>query len=455
MASHNEISDRNWELLLEAINNNRVVPIIGDEFFYVLEDGKEINVTDFLVRKLSSRFNVNDSFIDFSSIADAIELENFINHKIRFINSQTDIYYEISQILQSERIYVRESLCRLIEINKFPLILTTSFIPGIEQLLSQKGGECMALSYERSADSDIPPIGLSGGKTVIYYLFGRCSRIKKSYMVTEEDLLEYIHLWHETDARPPRLAKYLANKFLMVLGCNYPNWLFKFFWHSIRNFSLIPPANKADKIMEIMQAIVSVDQVKDDADLERFLSRIHTSIYQNSGTFIQELIDHWDSFALTTNTEFEYKTNAEELTPDNTSVDVFISYASEDRQVASRLAEMLRNLGASVWFDKRELTLSDKYENEITSAIARAKRFMPVLSRTTLKEEPRFFRKEWAIAHRVLEDRFGLPFFAPVTIDDCNPNDARIPKTYRDCHIISFQNDDIELQLKKFIRSIR
>ena len=116
---------------------------------------------------------------------------------------------------------------------------------------------------------------------------------------------------------------------------------------------------------------------------------------------------------------------------------------------------MLRDLGASVWFDKRELTLSDKYENEITSAIARAKRFMPVLSRTTLKEEPRFFRKEWAIAHRVLEDRFGLPFFAPVTIDDCNPNDARIPKTYRDCHIISFQNDDIELQLKKFIRSIR
>ena len=94
MASHNEISDRNWELLLEAINNNRVVPIIGDEFFYVLEDSKEINVTDYLVRKLSLRFNVNDSFIDFSSIADAIELENFINHKIRFINSQTVPMFE-------------------------------------------------------------------------------------------------------------------------------------------------------------------------------------------------------------------------------------------------------------------------------------------------------------------------------------------------------------------------
>lgn len=454
MASHNEISERNWELLLEAINNNRVVPIIGDEFFYVIENDREVSVRDFLVRKLSSKFNVNDAVVDFSSIADAIELENFMNHKIRFINSQTDIYYEIGQVLQSERIYVRESLCKLIEINKFPLILTTSFIPGLEELLSQKGCECMAISYERAADSDIPPVGVSGDKTIIYYMFGRCSRIKKSYMVTEEDLLEYIHLWHETDARPPRLAKYLANKFLLVLGCNYPNWLFKFFWHSIRNFSLIPPACQADKIMEIMQAIVSIDQVKDDMDLERFLSRIHTSIYQSSGTFIQELVEHWSNYALTRN-ESEVSSVANEPTSDKDSVDVFISYASEDLQVVNRLAEMLRNLGASVWFDKRELKLSDKYEDEITSAIAKAKRFMPVLSRTTLKEEPRFFRKEWAIAHRVVEDRFGLPFFAPVTIDDCNPNDARIPKTYRDCHIISFQNDDIELQLKKFIRSIR
>lgn len=454
MASHNEISERNWELLLEAINNKRVVPIIGDDFFYIIENEKEVSVREFLIKKLALRFNVTDSFIDFSSIADAIELENFMNHKIRFINSQTDIYYEINQILQSEKIHVRESLHQLIELNKFPLILTTSFIPGLETLLSQKGHDCVSLSYERTADSDLTPAVMCGNKTIIYYLFGRCGKIKRSYMVTEEDLLEYIHLWHDTDARPPILTKQLANKFLMVLGCNYPNWLFKFFWHSIRNFSLIPNSNHGDRIMEIMQAIVSVDQVKDDVDLERFLSRIHTSIYKSSNTFIQELIWHWGNYKSNIE-EINHLEEKEVFNSNDESIDIFISYASEDLPIASRLADMLKNLGAKVWFDKRDLVLSDKYEREITSAITKAKRFMPVLSKTTLIEEPRFFRKEWAIAHRVLEDRFGLPFFAPITIDECNPNDERIPKTYRDCHIISFQSDDIELKLKKFIRSIR
>ncbi len=454
MAGHNEINERNWELLLEAINNKRVVPIIGDDFFYVVDNNQEVSARDFLIHKLATKFNVNDSIIDFSSIADAIELENFMNHKIRFINSQTDIYYEISQILQSVKIYVREPLRQLVQLNKFPLILTTSFIPGLETLLSQEGREYISVSYDKSVDSDLVPSLMSGEKVIIYHLFGSCSKIKKSYMVTEEDLLEYIHLWHDTDARPPILAKHLANKFLMVLGCNYPNWLFKFFWHSIRNFSLVPSSNQGDKIMEIMQAIVSVDQVKDDVELERFLSRIHTSIYQSGGTFIQELIEHWNSYNPIVEDSNELSESDEKIL-NNDVIDVFISYASEDILVASRLADMLKSLGARVWFDKRELVLSDKYEREITSAISKAKRFMPVISKTTLIEEPRFFRKEWAIAHRVLEDRFGLPFFAPIIIDDCNPSEERIPKTYRDCHIISFHSDDIELKLKKFIRSIR
>lgn len=451
MAFYNEISERNWELLLEAIDNRRVVPIIGDEFFYVIENEKEVCVKDFLIRKLASKFNVVDSFVDFSSIVDAIELENFMNHKIRFINSQTDIYYEINQILQSEKIYIHDSLSQLLHLKKFPLILTTSFIPGMEQLIVENGCECLPISYDRSAGSDITSTAIN--KTIIYYLFGKCSKIKKSYMVTEEDLLEYIHLWHDNDTRPRKLAKYLSDKFLMVLGCNFPNWLFKFFWHSIRSFSLVPEIDQSEKIMEVMQAIVSVNQMNNDIELERFLSRIHTSIYQSSNVFVEELVEHWDKYSVFV--EKDCGPMEREQVNLNNEIDIFISYAREDMAIAQKLADMLKGLGANVWFDERELVLSDKYEKEITTAINKAKRFMPVLSRTTLIQEPRFFRKEWAIAHRTLEDRFGLPFFAPIIIDDCEPDDERIPKTFRDCHIISFHSEDIELKLKKFIRSIR
>lgn len=450
----NNISERNWELLLEAIDGKRVIPIIGDDFFYLVEDGEEIDVKDYLICNLSQKFNVKEPSTDFSTIADAIELENFMNKKIRFVNIQTDIYYEINQLLQSKTIFVKESLHKLLSLNKFPLILTTSFIPGLEQLFSQSGCECVSLSYDKTADSDLNASVKSTSGVLIYYLFGKCSKIKKSYMVTEEDLLEYIHLWHEQDARPPKLTKYLANKFLLVLGCNYPNWLFRFFWHSIRNFSLAP-SDQTDRIMEMMQAIVSVDKVKEDADLHRFLSRIHTSIYSNSRDFINELTEHWDSYSKGKSEDESFDETHIVQAPNSDDIDVFISYANEDKNAARHLSEILRKLGANIWFDDRELILSEKYEAEIRSAIARAKRFMPVLSATTLIEKPRFFRKEWAIAHSVMDDRFGLPFFAPIIVDDSDPKDIRIPETFRQCHIISMQSVDVELQLKKFVRSIR
>lgn len=456
MENCSKISDRNWELLLEAIDGKRVIPIIGDDFFYLIdENGVEVSVRDYLIQQLAIKFNVKGSCSDFSSIADAIDVENLTNWKIRYINTQTDIYYEIHQLLQSKTILVRDSLHKLLSLNKFPLILTTSFIPGLEDILSENGCDCISISYDKSADSDLSPQFNTNAKTTLYYLFGRCSKIRKSYMVTEEDLLEYMHLWHEQDARPPKLSRYLANRFLMVLGCNYPNWLFRFFWHSIRNFALSPSITKEDKILETMQAVVSIDKIKEDADLYRFLSRIHTSVYGNSQEFIDELAEQWEAYEKDRNDTTTVETETQSPISDSNDLDIFISYAHEDRTIARQLSDLLEKLGAKVWFDDRELVLSEKYEPEITAAIGKAKRFMPILSSTTMKQEPSFFRKEWAIAHRVMDDRFGMPFFAPVIIDDSDPNDDRILQTFRDCHIISFRSDDVEHQFKKFIRSLR
>ena len=41
----NKLNEDIWELLLKAIDGRRVVPIIGDEFFYVIENGKEISAS--------------------------------------------------------------------------------------------------------------------------------------------------------------------------------------------------------------------------------------------------------------------------------------------------------------------------------------------------------------------------------------------------------------------------
>lgn len=62
--------------------------------------------------------------------------------------------------------------------------------------------------------------------------------------------------------------------------------------------------------------------------------------------------------------------------------DVFISYASEDREAVARpLAALLRELGVSVWFDQTELKLGDSLRLKVDEALASCRYGVVILSR--------------------------------------------------------------------------
>lgn len=437
------INARNWDLLLDAIDKERVVPIIGNEFFYVeageADAEKNIHIDAFLLKKLAERFNIQGEEVDFTLISDAIDDENLRNRRSRFIGNQTDIYFEIDNILRNTKVKCRDEIVDFLSIGKFPLILTTSYIPGLEADLQAQFGTIDAKVYDRSARTDINAT-LSSTTPTLFYLFGKSNRIKKSYMVTEDDLLDYLHLWHNVETRPLRIGDYLKDKFLLVLGCNYPNWLFRFFWHSIRNFTLVPNSYE-------MQGVVALDNIGPDKELTKFLSRIQTQIFENSNRFIKEFIQKWNEH------EKNHDSQKEKATNDET--DIFISYAKEDAGAANDIAERLRNMGAAVWLDKQELEWSDMYETIIEEQITRAKRFVPILSATTAKPGRRFFRREWAIAIREMDYRCGMPFFAPIVIDDSDVNNTLIPEAFRKTHIINYSDENFDTEMKKLIRSFR
>jgi hypothetical protein len=69
--------------------------------------------------------------------------------------------------------------------------------------------------------------------------------------------------------------------------------------------------------------------------------------------------------------------------------DVFISYASEDRDTVARpLAEALEAKGLKVWFDKFVLTVGDNLRRSIDEGLAASRYGIVILS-------PNFFKKEW------------------------------------------------------------
>ena len=444
-----KINVRNWELLMNAVEEKRVVPIIGDNLIQIISaEGQRIGVREYVLKKISERFKSEAVCKDYSQVEDLIRE---YNRQQRNAGDTTDIYYEIYDILSSAKVVMPDFVKHMFQLCNFPLVLTTSYVRGIEKILGVSADRIKV--YNKKISSDITMSELESASTILYYLFGRLSMTKRSFKVTEDDLLDYLHCWHNSDTRPMKLGKYLSDKFLLVLGCDYPNWLFRFFWHSIKNFTIVP--DSAD-----MQGVVTVsaERADSDGDLMNFLSRVQTSVYRNAEDFINEFNERFE-----VRCEDGGRENKEEEDDGNVGAinsgrhDIFISYASEDYESASVVAQKFKALGASVWFDKAELNAGEKYEKSITEKIQDCKRFVPILSKSTLKEGRRFFKKEWKLAIEEAGYRLNEAFISPVVIDDINPFSERaFPLEFtKDAHIINVHDKNFDMQIKKIIRSFR
>lgn len=73
--------------------------------------------------------------------------------------------------------------------------------------------------------------------------------------------------------------------------------------------------------------------------------------------------------------------------PGEAKWDVFISYASEDKDtIAIPLAELLRNEGLRVWFDRFELRAGDSISQSIEIGLANSQVGVVILSQTSLRK---------------------------------------------------------------------
>ena len=434
-------NEKIWEILLDAIEQKRVVPIIGDEFFYAKVDEGLVNYKQYILNTLVSRFNPPKELTpDFNMIADLIKVNNQMQSLMGTFSNATSIYYEIGDIVRNTPVICDQCLVDFLSSFQFPLILSTSYIPGLESILVNDGISVKA--YDKTPRIDIGT--LNQQNTVLYYLFGKCSKANKTYMVTEDDLLDYMHLWHNIETRPRNLSEYLSDKFLLLLGCNYPNWLFRFFWHSIKNFNLLSGN-------EGLKGIVASSMLNNDNELSRFLSRIQTHTYANGKTFMNEL----KSRRRLDNASTKEKENEDVKENEEGLCDIFLSYSHKDFDIVAKIASIFEKYGAKVWFDSTALKGSDLYDKIINDKISECQRFVPIISSTTETERRGYFRKEWYWALEELKFRLGSPYIAPITIDDIDYTSSTMPKEFKDTHILTYHSDDFENEIKRLIRSFR
>lgn len=108
----------------------------------------------------------------------------------------------------------------------------------------------------------------------------------------------------------------------------------------------------------------------------------------------------------------------------------FISYAREDGEMARRLFDDLRVLGAEPWFDQKDLVGGQDWQGTIRDAVRACSHFIALLSSNSVNKRG-FVQKELRQAIDILaEFPPGQIFVIPVRLDDVQPTHEEIRKLH-------------------------
>jgi TolB-like protein/tetratricopeptide (TPR) repeat protein len=112
---------------------------------------------------------------------------------------------------------------------------------------------------------------------------------------------------------------------------------------------------------------------------------------------------------------------------------VFLSYASQDAEVAKRICEALRTGGIEVWFDQSELRGGDAWDRQIKRQIHDCALFVPIISQNTHARLEGYFRREWRLAvERAGDMAENKAFLVPIAIDSTTEGDPSVPEKFRE-----------------------
>lgn len=415
-----------WDLLIQKIIDGDVIPVIGPEMLTI--NGVDINT--YLVHAFGRKLAMKKLPNTFSELVYAPEYKNLYGNKNR-------IYFQIANIFAKKKFEATPLLNRILSIRQFPFVITTSFTPIVEDAMRTIwNDELRVLRFNNNPrENDDIRTGADLRKPTVYYMFGKvCDGVKK-YALTDIDMLDYVASWLSNDSRtrPKNLCNELRDKYILMLGNNYSNWLFRFIWYSIRK-------------PDLGRGMFAYDAT--DESLINFLERSETFIKQNTADVVDQLISRLEK-KLAENEKTKFNKPEE-------NIDIFISYSRSDSEIAEQLYELLSKQGKKVWYDKHNLTEGGYFMEEISKAIRSTKYFVPILSHNITKEKAdrHVYRNEWDIAIDVAIS-MGRTFIIPLAEEGFDFYKASIPEKLQRHNAIEYSNDgDMSLTINKIIHKM-
>lgn len=424
--------DRNVEAflddMLEYVEDGKVIPIIGEELLRVRQGDRDVPLYSYIAGKLAERLE-----IPIDALPENASPNSVVCHFLQKGGVPEEVYPKIRPILNQAAFEPPEPLLQLAGIERFRLFVVLTFDSLLAAAIDRVrfGGEkrTLELAYSPKIAQDLPgPIdGLR--QPVVYHLFGKVSA-QPDYVLTEEDMLEFLYPMQSRIAAADHLSDALRDNHLLFIGCAYPDWLSRFLLRIAKSRQLSLRRTE-------MELLVGSGAGR-DSDLILFLRHFSPRTKTLScppAEFVAELAKRWRDRAGRREdaTPVSGARDGDDPGSDMAAGSVFVSYAHEDRAAANRLRDFLEEVaGIDVWIDRHGLAAGDDWDHRIRRNVKNCSYFIPLISSASTRRKVGYFRREWSWASdRALDFADSVPFIIPVAIDDTSESADDLPERFR------------------------
>ena len=404
---------RQWDRLITQIAECNVVPVIGPE--WLVDDPRGTNPHRILIDDLAEAYELQSHPTSFSEL---------LYDKGFPAEDRKNIYAMLGEAFGQPLFKPSEVLRRLLATKYFPFVITTSFTPVVEQVMREVWGDnlrVMNFSNDPSHNDDIKKRSEMTLPTV-YYMMGRVCSSERKYVVTDYDMLCFCKAWLSSVERPQNLTAELQDKYLLLLGNNYGDWLSRFVWFALK------------QRLETQPVGLVVDPAADE-DLVQFMRRIDAFAL----TRPEEVVDKMEQLLAERSTAQQDGA----FNKPQKDTDVFISYSRADAQVAEQLYNLLTSRGLKVWYDRNSLGYGTNFMNEIIEGIRTTKFFVPIMTRNieAQKNEYHPYRTEWQTAIERATG-YGRAFIFPVSEKGFDFYGSNVPDGLKTCNAFLYEPED-------------
>lgn len=440
-----------WDDLLSFIEERRVIPIVGPELLMVATDSGPRLLYDWVAERLAARLNV-----DTRQLPQPYTLNDVVCLFLANRGRREEAYVRLRGVLKDASFEPPAALRQLAAITDFDLFVSTTFDSLLESAINLErfagAASTEALAYAPNRVTDLPAERERLQRPVVYHLFGRLSA-SPTYVISDEDLLEFICALQSEHLAPERLFYELEHNHLLFIGSSFTNWLARLFLRMAKRQRLSAPRDVSE--------VLADDHTMQDDRLVAFLQQVsvHTRIYRGAERFVSELHQRWQArhkpaaaaSPVRPMGPARFLPPAREM-PDHA---VFISYAREDLPAVQQIKAGLEAAGVTTWFDMDRLEGGDDYDHKIQRNIARCSYFIPVISANTERRLEAYFRREWSYAlDRARNMAEGALFILPVTLDETSAAEAIVPERFRALHFTQMPGGEVTSEFARRLAEV-